>query len=33
MNCDAPTEYITEGGRRMVTICGDKVYIDTKVKK
>ena len=33
MECNAPTEYLTENGRRIVTICGDKVYVDTKVKK
>ena len=33
MDCNAPIEYIDEGGRRIMTICGDKVFVDTRMKK
>lgn len=33
MVCNAPIQYTDENGRRVMTICGDKVFVDTKVKK
>jgi hypothetical protein len=30
MDCNAPIKYLDEGGRRITTICGEKVYVDTK---